>query len=92
MYYGHLNNPNFVPKIVSIHNIGRGYKARLINEQTGFDKYISFTELNKLLNNLGYGYRISSQVYNYILVNDVSENTLLNRVKFDYKRGICVVE
>lgn len=91
MYYGHLNNPDFIPKIVDIQHAGRGYKGRLINEKTGFDKYISFTELNKLLNNV-IAYRIASPVANYIKNNNVSGIPLLNRVKCDMEHGNCVVE
>lgn len=91
MYYGHLRNPDFIPKIVDIQHAGRGYKARLINEKTGFDKYISFTELNKLLNNV-MAYRVSSGIANYIEGNNVSSIPLLNRVKYDIQYGNCVVE
>lgn len=93
MFYGCLNNSNFIPKIVEIKKVGKGFRARLINESTGFDKYITFTELNKLLNNVK-AYRVSRPVVDYIesMGDHIFGIPLLNRVKCDMKYGNCVVE
>lgn len=92
MYYGHLCNKSFVPLIKKFRKKGRGYVALVINENTNYRKEVTFTELLKMLNNLGYGYRVSKEIAEYVNTYDIGNIALLFRIKMDIRYNNCIVE
>lgn len=92
MYYHHLCNSNFIPKITTISKAGRGYRATVINEKTNFNKSFTFSELASLLGSLKHGYRISKEIFDYVNTNAVYGNIVLCKIKVDIDRGYCKVE
>lgn len=93
MYYGHLGHSKFVPIIKSYRRKGKGFVALVVNEQTNYSKEVSFSELNKMLNALHYGYRVSKSVANQIRAeNPHLLPPLLYRVWNDIRLGLCFVE
>lgn len=94
MYYGHLNNPNFTPTIMGIIRKGRGYSVHLVNTKTNLDTIKPLSELKAILNNLGYGYYIKSEVLTAINSSNINSfifDAIRWRINMDIKKGICIV-
>lgn len=94
MYYGHLNNPNFIPTVIGITRKGKGYSVHLVNSTTNFNQNIPLSEFNTVLNKLRNGYSIKENVL--ISINSSNVNTFIfsevkDRILKDIKEGICKI-